>query len=153
LVLIELSIKLLKDRARSLCLLDTKMHKKGYIVVQQGTKPTFAPKLGFKQVGCHVVCLSQKTSQGAHMNFMWALILLHFHFCEVKSMSMQGLKCHHFVIVWALWSQRENKGGERGSWFKSMFGAWKEKLVQGANVFGAHLLCYSIFLKIPTLKL
>jgi hypothetical protein len=26
-------------------------------------------------------------------------------------------------------------------------------LVQGANVFGVHMFCYSIFLKIPTLKL
>ncbi len=39
-------------------------------MAQQGTKPTFAFKLGLKRVGCHVACLSQKPSQGARMNFM-----------------------------------------------------------------------------------
>ncbi len=138
-------------------------------------KTHFCTQTWTQTIGCHVVCLSQKPSQGTHMNFMWALIFSHINFCEVGNMNMQGLKYHHFVIVWALcvcfvqpmsffflkelcehmfmWGQKESKLGERGSWFKSMFGAWKEKLVQGTNVFGAHLPCYSIFLKIPTLKL
>ncbi len=128
-----------------MCLLDTKMHKKWYIMAQQGTKPTFAFKLGLKQVGCHVACLSQKPSQGAHMNFMWALMLLHFHFCEVRGRSTQGLKCHHFVIVWALCVCFCATYGiffpERTLWrhvhvrSKGKQGRWKRKLVQ-INVWG-----------------
>jgi hypothetical protein len=139
-------------------------------MAQQGTKPTFAPKFGLKRVGCHVVCLSQKPSQGVHMNFMWPLMLLHFHFCDVGG--RKTCKVWNVIILWLfelyvyvfvqpmafcfskklcehmfMWGQRESKGGGRGSWFKSMFKAWKDKLVQGANVFGVHLLCYSIFKK------
>ncbi len=48
----------------------------------------------------------------------------HVAFCFLKKL------CEHMFM----WSQRENKEGGRGSWFKSTFRAWKDKLVQGAKM-------------------
>jgi hypothetical protein len=107
-----------------------------------------------------------------HMSFY----TLHFHFCEVRGVG--ACKVWKATILWLfelnvyvfvqpmsfrflkelcvhmfMWGQRESKGGGRGRWLDSTLEAWKEKLVQGANAFGAHSLCYSILKKTPTLKL
>jgi len=107
-----------------------------------------------------------RCSYELHMSFD----SLHFHFCEVKGVGAR--KVWKVTILWLfelyvyvfvqpmsfcflkelcvyifMWGWRESKGGGRGRRLKSMLGAWKEKLVQGANAFGAHLLYYSIFKK------
>ncbi len=107
-----------------------------------------------------------------HMSFD----TLHFHFCEVRGVG--ACKVWKVTILWLfelyvyvfvqpmsfcflkklcvhmfMWGQRESKGGGRGRLLESTLGAWKEKLVQGANAFGAHSICYSILLKSPTFEI
>jgi hypothetical protein len=114
-------------------------------------KPVFAPKFGLKQVGCHVVYLSQKLSQGARINFICAFETLHFHFCEVRGVG--ACKVWKVTILWLfelyvyvfvqpmsfcflkelcvhmfMWGQRESKGGVRGRQLESMLRACKEQM-------------------------
>jgi hypothetical protein len=78
------------------------MHQKKRSWFNKAQRPFLHPNLSSNKLVAMLCACHKKPSQGAHMNFMGALIFLHFHFCKVRGRSMQGLKCHHFVNVWAL---------------------------------------------------